>query len=153
MPFKFRLKSLMRHREFMLRESQAAFGAAVSIKMRIESRIDRLSEMIRLEADRLEKEQKNGIGAARYLHFKEHLSVLERELLSLYKELEKASIEVERCKQAMIECDKSVKTLESIETRDRELFRLTQSRKEQKRLDDVAVFSVYRDRTGREGEP
>jgi flagellar biosynthesis chaperone FliJ len=53
----------------------------------------------------------------------------------------------------MIECDKSVKTLESIETRDRELFRLTQYRKEQKKLDEVAVFSVYRDRTGREGEP
>jgi flagellar export protein FliJ len=73
-------------------------------------------------------------------------------LLSSYIELEKASIEVERRKQAMIECDKSVKTLESIETRDKELYRLIQSRKEQKKLDDVAVFSVCRDRTGRKGE-
>ncbi|MGA2939985.1 MAG: flagellar export protein FliJ [Syntrophobacteraceae bacterium] len=152
MPFKFRLKSLLRHRDFMLREARAAFGASVSIRMRIQSGIDRLSEMIRLESDRLEKEQKNGIRAARYLHFKEHLSILERELLSSYIELEKASIEVERRKQAMIECDKSVKTLESIETRDKELYRLIQSRKEQKKLDDVAVFSVCRDRTGRKGE-
>ncbi len=152
MPFKFRLKSLMRHREFMLREAQGAFGASVSIKMRIQSGIDRLSETIRRESDGLEKEQKNGIGAARYLHFKEHLSLLERELLASTIELQKASIEVERLKQAMIECDKSVKTLESIQTRDKELYRLIQSRKEQKKLDDVAVFSVYRDRTGREGE-
>jgi len=100
--------------------------------------------MIRLESDRLEKEQENGIKAARYLHFKQHLSYLERELLSSYKELEKASIEVERRRQVMIECDKSVKTLESIETRDKELYRLIQSRKEQKKLDDVAIFSVYR---------
>ncbi len=152
MPFKFRLKSLMRHREFVLREAQAAFGAAVSIRARVQSGIDLLSEMIRLESNGLEKEQANGIGAARYLHFKEHLSFLERELLTLYKELQKASMEVERRKQAMIECDKSVKTLESVETRDKELYRLIQSRKEQKKLDDVAVFSVYRDKTGREGE-
>jgi flagellar export protein FliJ len=142
----------MRHREFMLQEARAAFAASVSIRTRIQSGIDRLSEMIRLESSRLEKEQKNGIGAARYLLFKEHLSFLERELLSSYIELEKASIEVERRKQAMIECDKSVKTLETIETRDKELYRLIQSRREQKVLDDVAVFSVYRDRTGREGE-
>ncbi len=144
MPFKFRLKSLMRHREFVLREARAAFGAAVSVKMRIQSGIDQLSEMIRLESDRLEKEQENGIRAARYLHFKQHLSYLERELLSSYKELEKASIEVERRRQVMIECDKSVKTLESIEKREKELYRLIQSRKEQKKLDDVAIFSVYR---------
>ena len=152
MPFRFRLKSLMRHREFVLREARAAFGAAVSIKMRVQSCIDQLSEMIRLESDRLEKEQENGIKAARYLHFKQHLSYLERELLSSYKELEKASIEVERRRQVMIECDKSVKTLESIETRDREVYRLVQSRREQKKLDDVAIFSVYRGTTGIEGE-
>jgi len=152
MPFKFRLKSLTRHREFVLREAQTAFGAAMSIKMQIQSGIDELIEIIGLESGRLEKEQGNGIRAARYLHFKEHLGYLERELLSSYKELEKASIEVEGRRQAMIECDKSVKTLESIETRDREVYRLVQSRREQKKLDDVAIFSVYRGTTGIEGE-
>ncbi|MGO8944279.1 MAG: flagellar export protein FliJ [Syntrophobacteraceae bacterium] len=152
MPFKFRLKSLMRHREFVLGEAQAAFGAAMSIRMQIQSGIDELIEIIGLESGRLEKEQENGIRAARYLHFKEHLGYLERELLSSYKELEKASIEVERRRQAMIECDKSVKTLESIETRDREVYRLVQSRREQKKLDDVAIFSFYRGPTGIEGE-
>lgn len=152
MPFEFRLKSLMRHREFLLREARAAFGAAVALQARVQSGIDRLAEMIRLESKRLEKEQENGIGAARYLHFKQHLSYLERELLSLYKELQKAAVEVEIRRQTMIECDKSVKTLESIQTRDKELYRLTQSRKEQKKLDDVAVFNIYRGRTGREGE-
>ena len=152
MPFKFRLKSLMRHREFMLREAQTALGGALSLRMRIESRIERLGEIIRLNSGQLEQEQENGIEAAKYVHFKDYLSFLERELLSLLNDLEKASIEVEVRKQAMIECDKSVKTLESIETRDKELYRLIQSRREQKVLDDVAVFSVYRDRTGTEGE-
>jgi flagellar export protein FliJ len=142
MAFKFRLKSLKRHREFMLREAQAALGAAVSAKMRIAADIEQLAEIIRGQTDQLEQEQKNGIEAPRYLYFKDHLSSLERELLLLFKRLEKASKEVENRRHAMIERDKAVKTLDSIETRDKELYRLTQVRKEQRKLDDVAIRTV-----------
>jgi flagellar export protein FliJ len=142
----------MRHREFKLREAQAALGAAESLRMRILSGIARLNETVRQESEQFEQEQKNGIGTARYLHFKGYLSFLEHELLILEKNLEKASAEVETCKLATIECDKAVKALESIETRDRELYKSIESRKQQKRLDDVAVFSDYRNRTGEEGE-
>ncbi len=152
MPFRFRLKSLMRHRGFKLREAQAALGAAESLRMQIRSGVERLNEIIRQETEQFEREQKNGIGAARYLHFKGHLSFLEHELLLLNRELENVSAEVETRKQAMIECDRSVKALESIETRDRELYRSIQTHKQQKQLDDVAVFSDYRNRAGWEGE-
>jgi flagellar export protein FliJ len=142
----------MRHREFKLREAQAAFGKAESVRRRVQSGIDKLNEMIRKESEQFELEQKNGIGTARYIHFKKHLSLLEHELLLLSKELQKATTEVEERKQEMIECDRSVKAIESIETRDRELYKSIQSHKQQKQLDDVAVFSDYRNRTGREGE-
>jgi flagellar export protein FliJ len=148
MPFKFRLKSLKRHREFVFREAQAALGAAVSLKMRIQSHVERLNETIRLETELFEQEQENGITTARYLHFKAHLNFLERELLLSCRELEKASVEVETRKQTVIECDKSVKTLENIETKDRKLYRLIQFRKEQKKLDDVGVFRTWEPRTG-----
>jgi flagellar export protein FliJ len=144
--FKFRLKSLTSHREFLLREAQAALGAAESLRMRVQAGIDRLGEAIRLESEQFEQEQEKGIDAARYLHFKNHLGLLERELLLLHKELEKALTEVEIRRSVMIECDKSVKTLESIETKDRELYRVAQSRKEQKKLDEVAVMTVFRNR-------
>lgn len=152
MAFKFRLKPVMRHREFKLREAQAALGAAESFRRRIQSGIDKLAEAIRRESEQLEKEQKNGIDTGRYLNFKGHLDFLEHELLLLNKELEKANVEVETRKYVMIECDKSVKTLESIETRDKELYKTIQSRKEQKKLDDAAVFSDYRNRAGDEEE-
>ncbi|MGO9376751.1 MAG: flagellar export protein FliJ [Syntrophobacteraceae bacterium] len=150
MAFKFRLKSLLRHREFTLRQAQAALGAAEALRMRIQCTIERLGEDIRLEAEQFEQEQQKGIEVARYLHFKGHLGLLERQLLMTYKELEKASEEVQIRKQAMIECDKEVKVLESIQTRDRELYALIQSRQEQKKLNDIAVFSDYRNRAGRE---
>ena len=150
MAFQFRLKTLLKHREFTLQQAQAAFGAAESLRMRIHSAIELLGENIRLESERFEQEQEKGIEVARYLHFKGHLGVLEQQLLMAYKELEKASEEVQIRKQAMIECDKEVKVLESIQTRDRELHALIQSRQEQKKLNDIAVFSDHRNRAGRE---
>jgi flagellar export protein FliJ len=150
MAFQFRLKSLLRHREFTLHQAQAALGAAESLRMRIHSAIERLGENIRLESEQFEQEQEKGIEVARYLHFKGHLSLLEQQLLMTYKELQKASEEVQIRKQAMIECDKEVKVLESIQTRDRESYALIQSRQEQKKLNDIAVFSDYRKPAGRE---
>ena len=114
--------------------------------------IERLRERIQSETEQFEKEQEKGIETARYLHFKNHLAFMERELLILNRELEKALGEVEVRKQAMIECDRAVKALENLETRDRELYRLLQSRKEQKQLDDIAVFKDYRDRAGGGGK-
>ena len=133
-----------------MRQAQAALGAAESLRLRIHCAIERLGEDIRLESEQFEQEQEKGIDVARYLHFKGHLSLLERQLLMTYRELEKASEEVRIRKQAMIECDKEVKVLESIQTRDRELYTLVQSRQEQKKLNDIAVFSGYRNRAGRE---
>ena len=69
MPFRFRLKSLMRHREFKLQEAQAALGAAESARMRILSGIERLNETVRLESEQFEQEQKNGIGACQISSF------------------------------------------------------------------------------------
>jgi flagellar export protein FliJ len=142
MPFKFRLKSVKRHREFILREAQAALGAAESARMRIVTEIEELLEVIRRQTDQFEQEQKNGVGAPRYIYFKDHLSSLERELLGLLKRLEKASKEVENRKNAVIERDKSVKTLDSIETRDRELYSVEQTRREQRKMDDVALMNA-----------
>ncbi len=144
MPFQFRLKSLMRQREFLLRQAQGALGAALSARMKIESEIERLREVIHLESAQFEKEQRGGIGTGRYLYFKDRLGVLEHELLQAIKMLEKATTEVEMRKQTMIECDKAVKTLENIESRDRELYKLAQSREEQKKLDYAAVLIEHR---------
>jgi flagellar export protein FliJ len=143
----------MRHREFKLREAQATLGAAEAIRTRILYGIDSLKEIVRKESAQLELEQKKGISAARYLHFKGHLSFLEHELLVMNNELKKATAHAEACKKVVIECDKSVKVIESIESRDKELYESVQSHKQRKQLDDVAVFSDYRNRTGREGEP
>ncbi len=145
MAFKFRLKSLLRHREFRFREAQTAFAAAESLRMSIVAGIEELRETIRSEGETFEREQETGIDTPRYLYFRHYLDSLDRELLQLYKQLEKATLETEARQQEMVECNKSVKVLESIETRDREAYNYQASRTEQKKLDESAVLKDYRD--------
>ena len=153
MSFQFRFKSLMRHREFLLREAQGALGAAQSAQMMIESEIERLRGVISEESMQFEQEQCAGIGADRYCYFKDRLAGLDYQRRLTFERLQKASAEVDARKLAMIECDKSVKTLESIETRDRELYRLAKSREEQKKLDYAAVLISHRKTAEKGGNP
>jgi flagellar export protein FliJ len=122
--------------------------------MRIEAKMNQLREKIQAQAEQLEKEQEAGIDAARYLLFRNFLNYLERELLKLQKDLEKASEEVEVRKQAVVESNKSVKVLENMESKAREAYKSEQTGRERKVLDDVAIFKDYRERDpgGREGK-
>ncbi len=146
MAFKFRLKPLLRHREFKFREAQTAFAAAESFRMQIVASIEHLKEKIISEGKKLEREQEIGIDTPRFLYFRNYLDNLDRELLQLYKELNKATRQAEERQKVMIECNKSVKVLESIQTRDREAYHYEASRAEQKKLDESAVLKDHRDR-------
>jgi flagellar protein FliJ len=146
MPFKFRLKPLLRHREFKLSEAQSALALAESLRMEILANMERLRKNLQEQGEQLEKEQETGIDAARYFHFKNFLSFLERELLQVQKDLDKASEEVEFRQQAVVESNKSVKVLEDMESKEKETYRFQLAQKERKTLDDVAIFKDYRER-------
>ncbi len=147
MPFRFRLKPLMRHRKFKLQEAQSALAIAETLRREIQARIYRAEDKIRTESELCESEQKQGMEASRYLHFKNYIEFLERELLKLNVELEKAAQEAEQCKQYVMECHMAFKVLENMESTAEESYKLLQARKDQKRLDEVAVLKDYRDRS------
>jgi flagellar protein FliJ len=146
MPFKFRLKPLLRHREFKLNEARTALASAESFKMEIQSHIDGLRENMRAESEQFEREQESGISAACYLNFKNYLELVERELVRFQKELEKADREVHIRQQAVIESNKSLKLVENIESREKEVYDYEMSRRDQKKVDEAAVLKDYRDR-------
>lgn len=60
-------------------------------------------------------------------------------------ELERAAIETNKRKEIVIERDKSVKMLESLEGRDKEAYRYFQAWNEQKQLDELAIIKDFRD--------
>lgn len=145
MPFRFRLQPVLRHREFKLQEARSAFAAAESARAQVQSQLESMRETLREEAESFAIEQQTGINAARYLNFKHYLEVLERDLLKLQRELEEAAKESELRRQEMIEWNKAVELLESIETRDKENHNYLANRKDQKKLDEAAVFKDFRD--------
>ncbi len=146
MAFQFRLRPILKHRAFKLQEAQAAFGVAESHRLEIVAKADRVREKLRVERVLFEKERQAGIETPRYLNFTNHLDYLERELLQIHIELEKAAEESEFRKQVMIDCDKAVRVLESVEQREWEMYQLLKARKDQKRLDEIAVFKDCRER-------
>ncbi|MGC9195130.1 MAG: flagellar FliJ family protein [Syntrophobacteraceae bacterium] len=151
MPFKFRLNSVLKHREFLLRQAQGAFGAATAARLKIEAELEELKGQILAESIEFEDKQRRGIGVDNYRYFKERLAILEQELRLCFDKLRKASELEQIRRQVMIECDKSVKTLENIETKDRQMHKLALSREEQKKLDYAAGMLAYR-KTTDEGE-
>lgn len=60
-------------------------------------------------------------------------------------ELERAALETNKRKEVMLERDKAVKMLESLEETDRDAYRYFQAWGEQKQLDELAVFKDFRD--------
>jgi len=146
MPFRFRLKSLLRHREYKLEEARTAFASAESFRLEIQRQIGELRETIRVKSEAFECEQETGMDISRYLNFVNYLSEMEREVHLMKKELEKALDESELRRREMIQWNKSVELLEGIEARDRGNYNYQAARDTQKKLDEAAVFKDYRDR-------
>ena len=148
MGFRFRLQALLKHREFVRREAQTALGAAEHRKIAIRTQIEEMKEAIKSQCDRLEEEQHNGIGAKRYLDYKNYLALLERQLLELEVELADASSAAEEKRTMVVERDKSVKLLENLEERAREAHGHAQGRREIKQTDEISMAKEFRKRSG-----
>lgn len=123
-----------------------SFAAAESAKMEVQCRIEQAKERIRADCELFEHEQETGIDSIRYVNFKNYLCQMDRELLLLDSELEKACRDLESRRKEMVEWNKSVELLESIEDREREAYRYETARKDQKKMDEVAVSKEYRER-------
>ena len=146
MAFTFKLQALLKHRGFMLREAQVALGAAEQLKMEIESRIEAMKGNIEARHGDFENEQCRGILVDQYLDFKHYLFVLERQLSELETEFVNASVQAEEQRARVIEKDVSVKLVENLKRRAVEAHAIAQSRKENKKSDEIAIVKEFRKR-------
>jgi flagellar protein FliJ len=140
MPFQFRLKVLMQHREYLHRRAQMALADAQRQFEDVESQISNLQEEVRQQTLLWQERQAAGIQVTHYLVFRDYLQSLEQHLLKLNSEREWAARQVEKARQALIEKEKEVKILESLREQGKEEYHHLELRKEQKKLDEVAIF-------------
>jgi flagellar FliJ protein len=148
MAFDFRFKVLLRHREYLQKKSQIALAAAQNRYEELRTR----KEEIRVHLEQLgqlwEKRQSGGMHVADHLSFRDYLGSLEQQLLALDGELERADQEVEKAKDALIEKEKELKVMESLEEKDRTYYQYEQARKEQRQSDEVAIFKDLHKKSG-----
>jgi flagellar export protein FliJ len=147
MPFRFRFQSMLKQRRFLLEEAQTACAAAQAKCNRIASEIEGMKAAIANQWRLWEEKQQKGITAMDYLTSREYIDALERQLQIMEEQMIEAVKELSEKKEIVIQRDVGVKMLETLEGQDREVYRYAQGRKEQKQLDDVAVFKDFRDRT------
>jgi flagellar export protein FliJ len=146
MAFNFRLQTLMKHRAFVLREAQSALGAAELAKRDILRQTEEMEETLRCQCELFEKEQQEGIGVEHYLNFKNYLELLERQLLELGVQLADASAVAEEKRTALVERDRSVKLLEKLKERARQIHGAMEVRKELKQADEISMAKEFRKR-------
>ena len=143
MPFQFRLKVLLQHREYLHRRAQMALATAQRQLKDVEHQITKVKEEVRQQTLLWHERQSAGIQVTHYLAFTEYLQSLEQQLLKLNTEREWAAGEVEKARQALIEKEKEVKILESLKEQGREEYHHLELRNEQKQLDEAAIFRDY----------
>jgi len=148
MPFQFRFKVLCRHREYLLKNSQMALAAAQRKYEDLESQRESVKVRIKEQTLLWEEQQAAGIRVTAYLSFRDYLQSLEQQLLKLDGETDRARKEVDKARAVLIEKEKQVKILESLKEQEREAYCRIELQKEQKQVDEVAIFrDFYKKRT------
>ncbi|MGV8074037.1 MAG: flagellar export protein FliJ [Syntrophobacteraceae bacterium] len=147
MAFVSRFRVLMEHRKNLHKNAQIELAAARNCFEEIKATREAVRAQIGEQRDSLEERQSRGIHISEYLSFRDYIRALEQQLLSLNNELERAAREVEKARNKLIEKERDLKALESLEERDRIEYRYTQAKKEQRQTDEVAIIKEHNKQT------
>ena len=147
MGFRFRFKSLLKKREYLLREAQSALAASQLRQEEIRRKLHSAREKQQDAWLEWQKQQKEGMGAGYFVVHARYLRSLEHQLLLMESELLEAAKEVERRQAAVLERDKDVKVLQKLEEKERSFYKGVQLKKEQNQLNEIAVFKDFRCRS------
>ncbi len=143
MPFRFRFKTLLQHREYLLKQSQVALAVARHHYEEAEANRQRLMDHIEEHALQWEAKQLGGISVADYFLFRDYLKSLEQHLLTMEEDVKKAAREMDEAQKAVIEREKELKIMETLRDKDKDVWRYHQSKAEQRRLDETAAIKDY----------
>ena len=140
MAFVFRFKVLMQHRQYLLKKAQTDLGTAQSRFEKIKARRETIKAQIEQQRQFWEERQSTGMHISDFLSFRDYLKSLEQQLLMIEGEMQKAAHEIADAKKILIEKERDMKAMESLEEKERVDYRYEQTRKEQRQIDEVAIF-------------
>lgn len=141
--FQFRLKSILNYRQHLYKNAQVSLAVAQQEYKRLQEEQKELVAEIERQDRTWKEKQAGGIRAAENSFFRDYLHTLEKNLAVVEKQLNEASNEVRKAREALLERKKEVQILDSLEQEAKQDYRIDQLKKEQQQLDELAVFADY----------
>jgi flagellar export protein FliJ len=143
MAFQFRFNSLLQQRRYQFDKAQSDLAEAKQAHERLKGKREYTRNLITKHQEMIEQKQAEGLKAAHYLALTEYLRTLEQQLAAVEIQLQKAAKNIEEKKCILIEKEKGVKMLETIEEKDRGIYRAALLQKEQEQADETAIFKDF----------
>lgn len=140
MAFRFRFQPLLKKRRYELKLAQLDLSRARQSLDEALHAEQSVRGMLQEQHKRWLKEQAEGTTVVEHLMARDYIRHLERELSERTALSAQKAEELQECKALLLECEKKVKALEFLEEKDFEAFRYAAGRREQKRLDEMAIL-------------
>jgi flagellar protein FliJ len=138
--YRFRLTTLLRIRDAVRDERRGQLAAAQRAEEIIAARIDEIDNELASLADRSHQASRPGsINIDRLLDAGRYQTVLFTEKQAAIKQRQDVAAEVDRRRQALVEADREVKTLEKLREKQSSQHRFAEHRREVKQLDAAAI--------------
>jgi flagellar export protein FliJ len=143
--FRFRLATLLRLREAARDERRGQLAEAVQLDQRVRGQV----QQVRGAIDASKQTRRQAVGGSsldvdRLLAAARHELALEGEEQVYLRQLEAIGVELERRRQALVEADREVRTLERLRETHQERHVREELRSEQKVLDELALAPFVR---------
>lgn len=143
--YKSRLETVEKLRAAQRDERRAALAEAFCAEQVLS---DERKQIVAEQAEiRKLREAATGVGeleVGRVLDIQRYETVLKSREQEVSAQQELLAVEVERRRQALVEADREVRTLEMLDDRHRQEHRVREARKETKQLDETAMIQQYR---------
>lgn len=138
--FQFRLATLLRLREDTRDERRAELAEVQQADEELRARLTRLqAEQRQLQSECREAAAPGVIDISRLAESEAYAATLREQEADLQRQRETLAIEIERRREALLEAEREVQTLEKLREHQADAYRQEENRREGKRLDEAAM--------------
>lgn len=148
MAFRFRLQSVLDHRQHLEELAQAEFAAHLKTQRDCEAQIAWMEQEMKSRRRELAEREQAGMPAREFLLANEYVTVLRLVARREKERLPRLKAAAERARDKLVEAARDRMVLETLRNRHHEAYLKEQGRLEQTALDEVAVGAYVRRQRG-----
>lgn len=144
MAFKFRLQSVLDHREHLEEKAKAVYGARLKVEQECALHIQWLEGEVVRAREHLATREKQGVAGYEFAQVGDYVSVLRMQIQREQMRLRGLKVQTEKARLKLVEATRERKVMEVLKERHLEQYQREQRLIEQKGLDEIAVQGYAR---------